>query len=467
MGFTIRDYTDLDEASWLRCRALSFLGSSYFDDVKNHRTRFDGDALQLVAVTPKPEGMSTPGPDEVVGILNVELWEDAGQPVATIDTVAVHPDHQREGIAGALLGTALAALRHRRIAWVDAYTREDPEANSWYAAHGFVIDSTYLHVYRGGDEQAADVHGADGFAAPFGLGAPVKAFFHGPDEDPGPWRERFARVHQCRRYLRRLDVERWTDDPRVARAYDVECAQVGDEDHDYYLALAHRLGARRVTDVGAGTGTLAIKLGQAGHEVIGLEPGAAMLRQARAKPGHDAVSWRHGYAADLPDDAADLVLMVAHVAQYFVSDEEWAHALGHLHRHLSPGGHLAFESRNPAARAWDEWTPEASRAHFVDPDGDSFTSWVDVERVEPAPIPPGGPELVGGQPRGPVVTHRGHTRFDDAHLCYPESLRFRTRSELEESLAAAGFEVLDIAGDWDGTPATPESREHIVLARRR
>lgn len=214
MGFTIRGYTDLDEPSWLRCRVLSFLGSSYFDDVRATRTPFEGDALRLVAVRPRPEGVTTPGEEQVVGILDVELWEQDAQPVATIDTVAVHPDHQRAGIAGALLGTALAELRHRPggVRWLDAWTRQDPEACGWYEAQGFTLDQTYLHVYADAEADPPTEDPAAGpgtrhtGAGPFGLGAPVKAFYHGPDEDPGVWRERFARVHQCRRYLRPLDA---------------------------------------------------------------------------------------------------------------------------------------------------------------------------------------------------------------------------------------------------------------------
>lgn len=204
MSVTIRDYTEVDEQSWLRCRALSFLGSSYYDDVKNRRTPFDGAALRLVAVQPRPDGMTTPGDDEVVGILDVELWEEDGPRVATIDTVAVHPDHQGNGVASALLATVLPQLTELDVTWLDAWTREDPEACGWYERHGFVVDETYLHVYRGGDENVTDPLGDEGYAAPFGLGTPVKAFFHGPDEDPAPWRERFARVHQCRRYLREV-----------------------------------------------------------------------------------------------------------------------------------------------------------------------------------------------------------------------------------------------------------------------
>ena len=206
MGFLVRDFAAIDEASWLRCRALSFLGSSYFDDVKTARTAFDGEAIQLVAANPKPEGMTTPGDDEIIGILDVELWEDDGRPVATIDTVAVHPDHQRQGVADALLGEALDRLRDRGLRWLDAWTRADAEACGWYEAKGFTVDQTYLHVYKGGSEEVEDPHGDEGFDAPFALGAPVKGFFHGPDEDPEVWRARFARVHQCRRYRRQLVV---------------------------------------------------------------------------------------------------------------------------------------------------------------------------------------------------------------------------------------------------------------------
>jgi hypothetical protein len=33
MHYAIREYVPADEASWLRCRVLSFLGTAYYDDV--------------------------------------------------------------------------------------------------------------------------------------------------------------------------------------------------------------------------------------------------------------------------------------------------------------------------------------------------------------------------------------------------------------------------------------------------
>lgn len=104
------------------------------------------------------------------------------------------------GGAGALLERALPTLQARGTRSLDAWTREDPEACGWYEAQGFVVEQTYLHVCK--DDALGDRD--EGFTAPHGLSAPVKSFHHGPDEDPQVWRARFARVHQCRRYLRHL-----------------------------------------------------------------------------------------------------------------------------------------------------------------------------------------------------------------------------------------------------------------------
>jgi ribosomal protein S18 acetylase RimI-like enzyme len=77
------------ETSWLRCRALSFLDTAYFDDVKKTKTDIVSPGFELVAVE---------GDGPVVGIVDVTV-EGA---LATIDTVAVHPDHQHRGIGRAM-----------------------------------------------------------------------------------------------------------------------------------------------------------------------------------------------------------------------------------------------------------------------------------------------------------------------------------------------------------------------------
>lgn len=210
--WAIRDYRDEDEASWLRCRVLSFLGSAYYDDVVTRRTAFAGEAIRLVAVRRRGS------PEEVVGVMDVELWDDeagdkdlgddnpgdkdpAGALVrrATIDTVAVHPDHERRGIAGSLLAEALRRLAGSGAVSLDAWTREDEAANGWYRQHDFTEQTAYLHVYKG----PADPD--EGFTTPTGLSAPVTAFCHARLGDEVELRRRFTRVHVCRQYLRPLE----------------------------------------------------------------------------------------------------------------------------------------------------------------------------------------------------------------------------------------------------------------------
>lgn len=208
----IRAFTPVDLAapSWVRCRTLSFLTSSYYDDVHATPTRFDGAAIRLVAVRPRPAEVQTPGPDQVVGLIDVELFDAAGEPVldpalartATIDSIAVHPDHARRGIASTLLEAALRRLTEAapQVRTIDAWTREDPAATAWYLANGFtdMPADSYVHVHKSWDDSAS------GWAGPDGLSAPVLAFAHGALGDLEALRNQYARVYVCHRYLQQL-----------------------------------------------------------------------------------------------------------------------------------------------------------------------------------------------------------------------------------------------------------------------
>src|SRR5258707_3681373 len=101
---------------------------------------------------------------------------------------------------------------------------------------------------------------------------------------------------------------------------------------DFFLSVVNATPETRVVDLGCGTGRLALGLAAAGHTVTGVDPARASLDAARAKPGADRVTWMEGTSAVLPRAAFDVAVMTSHVAQFFVTDEEWRHAPGHLHR---------------------------------------------------------------------------------------------------------------------------------------
>lgn len=146
--------------------------------------------------------------------------------------------------------------------------------------------------------------------------------------------------------------ENYTD-PRLAALYDA--LDPDRSDLLPYLALAQQTGAREVLDIGCGTGVFALLLADHGFEVVGLEPAAASLAVARAKPGAERVRWIDGDARSLPPLQVDLVTLTANVAQAIVSDDDWHATLAGARDALRPRGHLVLESRVTTRRAWQDW----------------------------------------------------------------------------------------------------------------
>jgi SAM-dependent methyltransferase len=235
--------------------------------------------------------------------------------------------------------------------------------------------------------------------------------------------------------------------PRLAAIYDALDAPR--RDLDAYLALVGELGARSVIDIGSGTGTFACRLAARGLDVTGVEPAAASLVIARAKPDAGRVRWLAGDATALPVAQVDVVTMTGNVAQVFLSDDAWGTALVCARGALAPGGHLVFETRDPAQEAWREWNRDRT-VRRVDIAGVGVVrTWIELTQVAP-----------------PLVTFTTTFVFerDGAVLTSESTLRFRGRDEIGDTLAGAGFVVEDVrdAPDRPGlefvfiaTPAQP------------
>ena len=249
-------------------------------------------------------------------------------------------------------------------------------------------------------------------------------------------------------------------DPRLAALYDA--LNPPDAAAAFYLSLPGAPPAR-ILDMGCGTGQLACELAARGHDVTGADPAAAMLALARARPGGDRVRWIQADAASLATEPRfDLIVMTRHVFQLLLEDDEVRAALRALARHLAPGGQIAFETRNPAVREWQDWNPRDTRQR-VHAAGLVADVHYDISAVA-----------------GELVTYETWFRFaglgdgpgpgtragdaEDRTVVVPDTLRFMDQAEVAGFIAEAGLTRVTWYGDWDGSPCGPASPEIIAIA---
>ncbi|MEK4509014.1 GNAT family N-acetyltransferase [Paenibacillus sp. FSL K6-2524] len=140
----IRDYEEQDETGWVRCRVISFLDCSYFDDIRREKETYEKPSICLVA-----EENGT-----IVGFIDVEYEESIGDVCylkggigATIWHLGVLPEYRHLGVATRLLESIKERLLQIGINRIEVWTQDDELSNRWYIKQGFVMKEAYLNAY--------------------------------------------------------------------------------------------------------------------------------------------------------------------------------------------------------------------------------------------------------------------------------------------------------------------------------
>jgi len=242
-------------------------------------------------------------------------------------------------------------------------------------------------------------------------------------------------------------VDRLFSEPKLAALYDAVCR--GRPDFRFYLPLVMAAGA--VLDVGCGTGELLRWARERGHpgRLCGLDPADAMLDVARRRSDiewvlADARSMR--FAAEF-----DLVVMTGHAFQVFVEDDDVGAVLAAARAALTPGGRVAFETRNPLARAWEGWTPDnAVEVH------DSSGHLVRLTH-----------EVVALEGERVSFTSTFTSPGWELSEVSQTTLRFTDADSVSRLLCDAGLVIEEQFGDWDRSSLGAASPEIITIARLR
>jgi SAM-dependent methyltransferase len=219
---------------------------------------------------------------------------------------------------------------------------------------------------------------------------------------------------------------------------------------DFYLPMMMAAGS--VLDAGCGTGALLHEARRGGHagRLCGLDPAAGMLAQARARPD---IEWICGDLLSVGwVSEFDLVMMTGHAFQVLLTDAEIRAVLGAIRTALREEGIFAFDTRNPAARAWEHWIPQ-NAVEVLDEEGETVRLALEVER------PFDG--------RTVTFTETFTARSWERPRVSRSTLRFLERQPLAALLAEAGFGIEVQFGDFGHQPLTATSPEIITIARAR
>jgi len=257
-----------------------------------------------------------------------------------------------------------------------------------------------------------------------------------------------------------------------ATHYDADYAAAGyHHDIPFYVEIARETAGKRagaedgaVLEMGCGTGRVLIEIARAGVEIVGVELSAGMLRAAEGRLADQPAEVRDRTRL-IPGDIRtvdlgrrfSLVTAPFRVVQHLVDRADQKAWLANVRRHLEPGGRLVF----------DVFQPD------YDLIADSPFLTVDVERTDPAT----GRRIrrVSRSEHYPELQTfdvtfewlvEGEDGTETVQGTVHQTVRWFTRSELENLLELQGFEVLDVWGDFDRTPFGPHAEDIILHARR-
>lgn len=187
----IREYKDTDELEWVRCRVLSFLDSSYFDNVLRQKEHYENPTIELVAEEDS----------KIIGLIDVEYEAEKGKVCYKADELggviwhlAVLHEYRNQGVATLLLNEATVRLKNKSVKRLEAWTRDDKWVNDWYKRRGFKWKESYLHVYTEGNE--CDEITESKIKRLF----ICNCFAHYIGDNKQEIKEKFKRVHECNLY---------------------------------------------------------------------------------------------------------------------------------------------------------------------------------------------------------------------------------------------------------------------------
>ena len=258
----------------------------------------------------------------------------------------------------------------------------------------------------------------------------------------------------------------YKDLPVLAELYDLVPGYIHRPDSDFYLQYA-TTATGRILELGCGTGRILLPIAEEGCRITGLDISEHMLArcrrklQAKTKDVQNRVqlvqSDMTGFALD---DVFHLAIIPFRAFQHLVTVKDQLSCLRHIHRHLVPGGKLIIDvfQVNPEIINNPRRTEETEDlAEFKLPDGRRLRRthrmaafhWAEqYNDVE-------------------MIYHLTDTNGTTSRFVHTFPFRYFFRYEMEHLLRLAGFELIELFGNFDKSPLNDNSPEMIFVAEKR
>lgn len=234
---------------------------------------------------------------------------------------------------------------------------------------------------------------------------------------------------------------------RVAAQYDESSAAMFDPEVvrptvDFLAALA---GDGRALELGIGTGRIALPLAARGVPVHGIELSQVMLRRLRAKPGAAAIEVTIGdFATTVADGSFTVGYLLFNTIMNLTTQEAQVACFRNVAAHLRPGGCFVVEVMLPDLRRLPPG--ETARPLHIEETRLGFDEYDIAEQR--------------------LTSH--HARLVDGQwerLSIP--FRYVWPAELDLMAQLAGMQLRERWSDWNRSPFTHESRQHVSVWEKR
>ena len=242
----------------------------------------------------------------------------------------------------------------------------------------------------------------------------------------------------------------------------------GGDDLPFYRGRVLRYG-QPALDCGCGAGRVLRALLHEGVDIDGLDVSPDMIAlcaEIADREGLRPTLYQQAFhAMDLPREYATILIPGSFGLS--ATREQDLDALGRMHAHLAPGGALVFDyTMDYGSPGWDYWTPEGrkrlpgpwgqARSRVRERDGAEFVNRWRTLAVDPLEQAVWRQVHYEVRRDGVVVQAETHTLRLRCYLMW----------ELTLMLRLAGFEDIEVTGDYTDDPATPDHGTLVFTARK-